>query len=120
MFNLLPLKVHEYLADSIKLVELEEWIAPRLPYLHDAQTPELRRLLGIIQLGLSEIDAGILSEEQFKKILRETPEINMIWARYPEEHAVTITSYANDFYFGVSYEERTSAGSTIHGRFVSI
>lgn len=68
-------KVREYLAGDVDLAGLEEWLAPHLPALHAAMFSKAKGLLGAVELGLAEMDAGLVSEEELRKVLEAEIEV---------------------------------------------
>ena len=62
-------KVQDYVDRRITLHELESWLVNRLPiYLSNPKTAAAE-LVGVIELGLAEIQAGIRSERSLRKLL---------------------------------------------------
>lgn len=66
-------KLSEYLSNQISLSELESWLVRVIPiYLENVDSP-IVELIGLIELGFAEINAGIRSERSFKYLLKKYP-----------------------------------------------
>lgn len=59
-------KVNDYLSGRLTLAELEVWIVPLLPTLYSLPPCFALDLIDSIEHGLIEIDAGILTESEFR------------------------------------------------------
>jgi hypothetical protein len=62
-------KVQDYVDRRITLHELESWLVNRLPTYLSNPNSAAAELVGVIELGLAEIQAGIRSERSFRKLL---------------------------------------------------
>ena len=62
-------KVQDYVDRRITLHELESWLVHRLPVYLSNPNSAAAELVGVIELGLAEIQAGIRSERSLTKLL---------------------------------------------------
>ena len=63
-------KIFQYLNAEIIIGELEDWYTPRLPeFLEDADSPDAD-VISVILHGLTEMDDGIQTEDEFKEVLK--------------------------------------------------
>ena len=70
MEKLLIQEVKSYLRGEVSTSELKEWLVSRFPGVFG--TSEFnRKLMAKIQMGLIEMKAGVLDEEEFKEELKE-------------------------------------------------
>ena len=71
-------KVNDYLEHRITMRELESWLVPMLPiYLLNPESA-VANLVGVIELGLAEIQAGIRREQSFRRLLAQHSTRNLI------------------------------------------
>ena len=71
-------EVTNYLEHRITLRELESWLVPMLPIYLLNPDSAAANLVGLIELGLAEIQAGIRSEKSFKRLLAQHSTRNLI------------------------------------------
>ena len=71
-------KVTSYLEHRITLRELESWLVPMLPIYLLNPDSAAANLVGLIELGLAEIQAGIRSEKSLKRLLAQHSTRNLI------------------------------------------
>ena len=93
-FELLS-KITDYLDHELSLSDLESWVTPRLPIYLTAPGSGLEALVSQLELGLTEISAGILSERTLRRRLALHPgyqSTNWIEATEPEITSSTGTS----------------------------
>lgn len=93
-------KVHNYLAGSLTLEDLEAWIVPRLPALYALLPSSSTKLIDEIEFGLIEIDAGRLSELDFRQALQKAISEQPVFVQYPEEEGVTRSGSSNTIIYG--------------------
>lgn len=67
-FELLA-KVKEYVDRQVTLSELESWLAPRLQFYLRNPDSRSAKLAGLVELCLSEIQAGIRTEGSVRRML---------------------------------------------------
>jgi len=70
MFADLVSIVFEYLADVVTVEQLEDWMVPRLVRLFEVPDSPVAQLAATIELGLAEIDDGVIEEEEFRTCLQ--------------------------------------------------
>ena len=62
-------KIIQYISSKITFTQLEEWFVPRLPvFIRDPESDDAD-IISAIELGLSEMNAGIISENEFRSLL---------------------------------------------------
>jgi len=71
-------KITDYLEHRITMRELESWLVPMLPIYLLNPDSAAANLIGLIELGLAEIQAGIRSEKSFKRLLAQHSTRNLI------------------------------------------
>jgi len=64
-------KANDYLEKRISLHELESWLVSMLPVYLSNPTSEAAELVGVIELGLAEINADISTERSLRLLLRK-------------------------------------------------
>lgn len=68
-------KILEFTLDHISVVDLEEWLVPQIPALISDPNSEVSDLVSAIELGIAELNAGILNKDNlvcyFHKVLSE-------------------------------------------------
>lgn len=62
---------NDYLEKRISLHELESWLVSMLPVYLSNPTSEAAELVGVIELGLAEINADIRTERSLRLLLRK-------------------------------------------------
>ncbi len=62
---------NDYLEKRISLHELESWLVSMLPVYLSNPTSEAAELVGVIELGLAEINADISTERSLRLLLRK-------------------------------------------------
>lgn len=86
-------KVEDYVDRRITLHELESWLVNRLPTYLLNPNSAVAELVGVIELGLAEIQAGIRSERSFRKLLGLQTTSNPISTKsYPYYASITEAS----------------------------
>ena len=86
-------KVQDYVDRHITLHELESWLVNRLPAYLSNPNSAVAELVGVIELGLAEIQARIRSERSFRKVLRSQTTSNPISTQsYPYYASITEAS----------------------------
>ena len=68
-------KILEFTLNQISLADLEEWLVPQIPALIGDPNSEASDLVSAIELGIAELNAGILNKDSlvsyFQKVLSE-------------------------------------------------
>ena len=94
-------KLGEYLSNQISISELEYWLVRIAPiYLENTDSPIIE-LIGLIELGFAEINAGIRSERGFKYLLKKYPgtKVNTALKSNPFEISSSTTLSLNNSTF---------------------
>lgn len=86
-----------YIDKKLTLEEFESRLAPLLPRVFESSDPSVNELAGIAELGLSEIDAGILNEDEFGGRLREALDgLMTVWFEFSDlTEGITDTASSN-------------------------
>lgn len=87
--------IYQFVESEITTEQLEDWLIPRLPvYVRWPETDDAD-LVASVELGLAELNAGILSEEDFRNVLSE--ELQEYWTvtEYSLESEGVYTESAN-------------------------
>lgn len=86
-------KVNDYLERRIGLRDLESWLVPRLPIYLDAPGSAVARLVGVIELSLAELHAGLRAERSLRAVVsRYLSMQRTVWFEYPADNPQNITS----------------------------
>ena len=77
--------------------EFEGRLVPLLPAIFESPDSSANELAGIAELGLSEIDAGILDENAFRaRLAAALGNLTSIWFEFPDVRpGITIGSSSN-------------------------
>lgn len=65
----LQTKMLQLLDSEISFDEFEDWYIPLLPELLENGESSIKIIVGAIELALSELESGIISEDEFQKFL---------------------------------------------------
>jgi len=84
-------KVNEYMESQVTLCDLESWLVNMLPIYLVTPNSSAAELAGLIELGLSEIKAGIRTERGFRRILSKHLNFNPVRSvYYPWSDSITV------------------------------
>lgn len=64
-------KVNRYLAGEIGIPDLETWVVAHIGEVLSDPRSTAYQLAGTIELGLAELSAGDINEQEFRELLRE-------------------------------------------------
>ena len=85
-------KVTDYLERRVTLRELESWLVPMLPIYLLNPDSAVANFVGLIELGLAELQAGIRSEQSLRKLLAQHNTYNLISLEpYPYQSGIAET-----------------------------
>lgn len=104
--------IHQYLEKQITISELEEWLVPREPFLLREPESDDSDIIGVIELGLVDMSAGSIAEDEFRNQLRQEvrSKTETVWAEYPETDFRIVTGSSYTFgEISVSLSDRAVA-----------
>ena len=78
-------KVTDYIEHNLTLRQLESWLVPMLPTFVSSPDSEVALIAGRIELGLAEINAGIISERSFRRQLKKSIDSPIKCQPYPAQ-----------------------------------
>lgn len=88
-------KLDEFLEGEVSLSELDEWLAPRLPYYLDAPDSLNGRLAGAIELFVAESQSGLSTTRRARQSLRRYKAMQtLVWYRASDAEETTSTATA--------------------------
>lgn len=98
-------KISDYLDGRITLWDLERWLVPRLPAYFQNLDSSDAQLVGIVELCLAELQAGIRTEAEIRHLLSQRiPSQSVVWTQYPasssKSEAATTTPVGNAMSWG--------------------
>ena len=86
-------KVRDYLERRITLQGLESWLVPKLPLYLANPDSDVGRLVGLIELRLAELKAGIRTERSVRLSLRRhAGREPVFWMQYPARTSEDMTT----------------------------
>ena len=86
-------KVNDYIERRMTLRELESWLVFMLPIYLSNPGSATAELVGTIELGLAEIQAGIRSERSLRRLLASYVAYNPIrYQLYPHQTSINVTT----------------------------
>lgn len=98
-------KLFQFVDREISTAELEEWIIPRsFSIMADPESDD-SDILAAFELGLVDMSAGSITEEEFREILRQEvrSKTETVWAEYPETNVHIVTGSSNQIIDSFAY-----------------
>lgn len=96
LFDDVLFMVYQYLEHAIGLEELEGWVLARLPLLFGSPDSAVADLAATIELGLAEIDDGLIEEKEFQQRLEAAIRVQETFTIfYPAESPIIVTGSCN-------------------------
>ena len=91
-------QVAEFVNSRISIYELEQWMAPHLPYFLSASDSENADVVSAIELVLAEIDSELMSIDEARSYLRDVlREYNTVFFQFGDRTSGNETSSAADY-----------------------
>ncbi len=98
-------RLFQYFDREISASELEEWIIPRSFSIMGNPESDDSDILAAIELGMVDMGAGSITEDEFREILRQEVHIKTetVWADYPASNVHIVTGSSNQVIESFAY-----------------